>query len=116
MRLGEFVDIVKQSHRNFFPVVDRDSGRFVGMVHLNDIRPYLFDPHLYDAVLLEQIMVTKPKVAAPEDDLAQVLNRMDEHRLFSIPVVSNQRFVGMISKATLLDHYRKELRVQTFNE
>ncbi len=56
------------------------------------------------------------QVASPEDDLSEVLNKMDEHRLFSIPVVSNQRFIGMISKATLLDHYRKELRVQTFSE
>jgi CIC family chloride channel protein len=30
-----------------------------------------------------------------------------------MPVVSNGRFLGMISKATLLDQYRKELRVQT---
>jgi hypothetical protein len=27
--------------------------------------------------------------------------------------VANERFLGMISKATLLDRYRKELKVQT---
>jgi CIC family chloride channel protein len=116
MRLGDFVGIVKQSHRNLFPVEEAQSGRFVGLVDLNDIRPYLFDPHLYDAVLLEQIMNSRPLTAAPEDDLAEVIDKMDANRLFSIPVVSNQHFIGMISKATLLDHYRRELRVQTFNE
>jgi CIC family chloride channel protein len=39
--------------------------------------------------------------------------KMDEDRIFSMPVVSDNRFLGMISKATLLDQYRKELMVQT---
>jgi CIC family chloride channel protein len=30
-----------------------------------------------------------------------------------MPVVSGERFLGMISKATLLDRYRRELMVQT---
>jgi CIC family chloride channel protein len=115
MRLREFVDTVKASHRNYFPVEDPDTGRFLGIIHLDDVRPYLFDPLLYDAVLMEQIMKTGVPVATPQDDLSHVLEKMDAHRLYSIPVVSNHRFVGMISKATLLDQYRKELRVQTFN-
>jgi CIC family chloride channel protein len=38
---------------------------------------------------------------------------MDIKNLFSMPVVMNNRFVGLISKATILDQYRKELMVQT---
>jgi CIC family chloride channel protein len=49
----------------------------------------------------------------PDADLTEVLRKMDSQRLFSMPVVANNRFVGMISKATLLDKYRKELMVQT---
>jgi CIC family chloride channel protein len=49
----------------------------------------------------------------PDDDLSDVLRHMDAHRLFTLPVVSGDRFMGMISKATLLDQYRKELMVQT---
>jgi CIC family chloride channel protein len=30
-----------------------------------------------------------------------------------MPVVANHRFVGMVSKSSLLDQYRKELMVQT---
>jgi chloride channel protein, CIC family len=32
--------------------------------------------------------------------------------LYSIPVVVNHRYMGLISKATILDQYRKELMVQ----
>ena len=38
---------------------------------------------------------------------------LDRIRSFSLPVVDDGRFLGMISKATILDQYRKELMVQT---
>lgn len=113
MLLRDFINIITKSHRNYFPVEDEKTGRFLGMIHLDDIRPYLFNPVMYDAVILEQIMDTRVEAVSADDDLSEVLAKMDEHRLFSMPVISNNRFIGMISKATLLDQYRKELRVQT---
>jgi CIC family chloride channel protein len=113
MRLAEFVEIVKSSHRNYFPVEDKRSRQFVGMIHLDDIRPYLFDPAMHNAVLTGQLMDTSVKTVSLHDDLSEVLQKMDIDHIFSMPVVSDHRFLGMISKATLLDQYRKELMVQT---
>jgi CIC family chloride channel protein len=113
MSLREFIGVVKRSHRNHFPVEEKNGGRFLGMIHLDDIRAYLFNPALYDAVVLGQIMDTRVETVRLDDDLADVLRHMDAHRLFTLPVVSGDRFMGMISKATLLDQYRKELMVQT---
>ena len=113
MKLGDFVKIMQKSHRNFFPVADERTGEFLGLLHLDDIREYLFDPLFYETVFLEQIMDTQVQTVALDDDLAQILDRMDAEGLFSMPVVANNRFVGMISKATLLDKYRSELIVQT---
>jgi len=113
MLLGEFINIVKKSHRNYFPVENEKTGQFLGIIHFDDIRPYLFDPVMYDAVFVGQIMDTKVEVVHPDDDLNEILHRMDEKRLFSMPVVANNRFIGLISKATILDKYRKELVVQT---
>ena len=113
MLLRDFIAIIKKSHRNFFPVEDDQTGDFLGMIHLDDIRPYLFDPVMYDAVFLGQIMNAKVEVVHPDDDLLDVVRKMDMKRLFSMPVVVNNRFLGLISKATILDQYRKELMVQT---
>ncbi|VFQ44312.1 chloride channel core [Desulfoluna butyratoxydans] len=113
MTLREFVEVVKRSTRNHFPVEDPDSGDFLGMVDLDRVRPYLFDTIMYDAVVVEQIMDRKVATVAYGDELAEVLYTMDTQGLFTIPLVVNRRFVGMISKATLLDKYRKELMVQT---
>lgn len=113
MSLRDFVKIVETSRRNYFPVENDETGEFVGMLHLDDIRPYLFNRMLYDAVLIGQIMNPNVETVLPDEDLTKVLRKMDTQRLFSMPVVVNNRFVGMISKATLLDKYRKELMVQT---
>lgn len=112
MKLGDFIAIVQKSHRNFFPVVDEATGEFNGMIHLDDIREYIFDPLLHETVFLEQITDFKVETVNPDDDLADVLDRMDANHLFSMPVVDDGRFAGMISKATLLDKYRRELMVQ----
>ena len=113
MLLRDFIDIIRKSHRNYFPVEDDQNGSFLGMIHLDDIRPYLFDPVMYDAVFLGQIMNTQVEVVHPDDDLLDVVRKMDMKGLYSMPVVINNRFIGLISKATILDQYRKELMVQT---
>ncbi len=113
MLLRDFIAIIKKSRRNFFPVEDDKTGHFLGIIHLDDVRPYLFDPVMYDAVILGQIMNTQVEVVHPDDDLLDVARKMDMKGLFSMPVVVNNRFLGLISKATILDQYRKELMVQT---
>lgn len=113
MLLRDFINIIKRSHRNYFPVESEKNGDFLGMIHLDDIRPYLFDPVMYDTVFLGQIMNTRVEVVHPDDELFEVLRKMDIEGLFSMPVIVNNKFVGLISKATILDQYRKELRVQT---
>ena len=113
MPLRDFLEIVTQSKRNYFPVEDSDTGKFLGMVRFDDIRPYLFNKMMYDTVYIEQIMTHDLDVVHYEDDLSEILKIMDLKKLYSMPVISNGRFAGMISKATLLDQYRKELMVQT---
>lgn len=112
MLLREFLNIVKITKRNYFPVEDSD-GLFVGMLHFDDVRPFLMNSVMYDAVVIEQIMDSNVETVKFSDDLQEVLQIMDKKRLFSMPVIFNNRFIGMISKATLLDFYRNELMVQT---
>lgn len=116
MLLGDFVKVVQKSHRNYFPVKDKKTGKFAGMIHFDDIREYLFNSVMYKAVVIGQIMDNRVKTVTPDEDLNEVLKIMDENRIFSLPVVANDQFLGMISKATLLDQYRKELMVQTYQQ
>lgn len=116
MRLRDMIPVIEQSSRDYFPVEDSKKGHFLGMIRLDHVRPYLFNQDLYDAVLLGQIMdVNVPRVS-PFSDLREVLDLMDKTRSWSLPVVHNTTYMGMVSKGTILDQYRKELVVQSYQE
>jgi CIC family chloride channel protein len=113
MLLRDFILMMKDTHQYLFPVEDRQSGDYLGMVFVDRIRSYLFDEHMHNVLIMEQVMDTGIPTVKPDDDLADVLNLMEQTATQLLPVTENRRFVGMLSKATLLDHYRKELIVQT---
>jgi len=112
MVLGEFVTILKQSEARVFPVVERNTSRFLGIVLVDRVRAYLFDRQMHSVLIVEQIMESNVPTVRSDDELADVINLMESKGFDALPVVDQQQFVGMISKATLLDHYRKELIVQ----
>jgi chloride channel protein, CIC family len=113
MLLGDFVEVYKTTEAQLFPVVDRVTGGYVGVVPVDSIRPFLLDTRLHAALIVEQIMETRIPVIRTCDEVAHVLDLMDRHAAILLPVVEHDRCVGLISKATLLDHYRKELIVQS---
>ncbi len=112
MSLKDLVSVVKQTNRNYFPVENSKTGDFLGMIYLDNVPSYLFDPVLYESVLVEELMNTKVAIISLDDDLSDVFDLFDRTRSFSLPVVQDKKFLGLISKATILDHYRKELMVQ----
>ncbi len=113
MVLKDFIEVIKHSQKYLFPVEDHLDGQYIGMIFIDRIRPYLFDSQMLNVLVTEQVMEARVPRVSPDDELADVLNIMENTRLSKLPVVDNGRFVGMISKSLLLDHYRKELIVQT---
>lgn len=111
MKLGSFVRLVEGSKRNYFAVEDKNK-KFLGIVKLDAVRSFLFNRALYESVLVEEFMETQMPIINPDDSLADVINTMDANGAFSLPVVEHDRFLGLISKATLLDHYRREMAAQ----
>lgn len=83
------------------------------MVIFEDIKSYLFTPELLHTIIVEEVMHFKLITVSLHDNVVEILKKFDRTNLWSLPVVEEGRFLGLISKATLLDHYRKELIAQT---
>lgn len=113
MVFRNFIDMIKISHQLFFPVIEDETGDYLGVIQISAIRKYALDPGMYDMIFLNQIMDTKILTASLENDLQDVLDMMDINNMDSIPVVENDKFIGMISKTRILDLYRRELIMQT---
>jgi chloride channel protein, CIC family len=113
MLLGEFVEIFKHAKRNVFPVVDKDSHHWLGVVYLDDLRAYLFDPTLYSIMTMGSVLQTDlPTIDARETALSAI-QKFESSGAWSLPVIEDGRFIGMMSKSTLFDRYRRELIVHT---
>lgn len=111
--LSELIPKIKKSNRNYFPVLDRETGHLLGMVYFNDIKDLIFDNTLTDTILLEEVMHTDLTTISISDSLNDIQKKFEQTNSWSLPVVENQKYMGLISKATMLDLYRKELKVQT---
>ena len=113
MLLGEFVEIFKNAKRNIFPVVDRESGQWRGVVYLDDLRPYLFDRTLYPIMTMGTVLHTDLPIIDARENGQAAIGKFESSGAWSLPVVENGRFLGMMSKSTLFDRYRRELIVHT---
>ncbi len=112
MTLKEFREVLQRSRRDLFPVVENHTGNYMGTLVLDEIRPYIFSSGFYDQLLVEEVMDRDYPTASPEEELGEILERMNEKEVACVPVVMDGRVLGLLSKATILDHYRWELMVQ----
>ncbi len=113
MLLKDFLPLISQSKRNLFVVEDEESKKFLGMVDFNDLKPYIFDNILINSVIIEEVMRVDFVEVSLNESVASALAKFDESGAWSLPVIDNGYFAGLISKSTILDHYRQELKIQT---
>ncbi|HEX7015464.1 MAG TPA: chloride channel protein [Cyclobacteriaceae bacterium] len=106
--LRGLVEAISRSRRNTFPVVT-DEGKLVGIVHLDNVRETIFRNELYDKVTVKELMSTPEATISPNDNLHQVLKKFDETNQWNLPIVDKGRYVGFLSKSSILTRYRGEL-------
>jgi CIC family chloride channel protein len=111
--LKDLIPIIVKSNRNLFPVIDKANNTYKGMIDWNEIKSYVFDPDLRQSIIVEEIMRQDLPTVSANDTMIEILNKLDASQAWSLPVVEEEKFVGLVSKSTILDHYRKELKAQT---
>ncbi len=106
--LQVLVNAISQSHRNTFPVLGQ-SGELVGLVHLDHVRTTIFQTELYQSVFVKDLMTEPLAKISPDESLHDVLKKFDKSHQWNLPVVEESRYVGFVSKASILSKYREEL-------
>lgn len=108
-QLKDLVDIVKQSEKNIFAVVDTKE-RFVGIIELNDIKQKIFHPEKYGRESVKSLMKKPAAVLHQEQDMHTVMEKFDLTQSWYLPVLSkDKKFIGFISKTKLFAKYREIL-------
>ena len=109
MDLGELVKAISTSHRNVFPVTDKN-GVLLGIVLLDDIRNIMFRQELYHRFTVNKLMTSVPARLFDTDSMEQVMKTFDDTKAWNLPVVDRDgRYLGFVSKSKIFNSYRQVL-------
>ncbi|MCB0373910.1 MAG: chloride channel protein [Muricauda sp.] len=110
MTLGEMLhESVSKSKRNLFPVLDNHQ-KLMGIIVLDDIRPFMFDTEIYDTVFVKNLMHAPPELIFYEtDNMKEVMKKFQDSGAWNLPVIKEGKYEGFISKSKLLTAYRRKL-------
>ena len=111
MTLGEIIHkAVVQSNRNIFPVIEKETNNFKGIILLDDIRTIMFDQTLYNEVKAVDVMVSPPAIINLDKDImTDIMKKFQDSSAWNLPVMKNGAYIGFISKSKLLTVYRRKL-------
>ena len=110
--LGKLVEVVSESSRNVFPVVD-SKGRFQGYVSLEDIRKDMFRSGEYDTLHVFNFMRSAVEYVYDDESMDSVMRKFETTSAWNLPVVrrSDRAYIGFVSKSKIFSAYRDELRM-----
>ncbi|MGF1925297.1 MAG: chloride channel protein [Bacteroidia bacterium] len=108
--VDEMIEIISKSTKNVFAVVDEEQT-LKGIVTLDDIRPLLFGKDNKHLVKMEKMMKPPLTTILVTDEMPENLRKFDETGAWHLPVVDHEnRFVGFLSKSSILASYRQLLK------
>ncbi|MDR1145692.1 MAG: ClcB-like voltage-gated chloride channel protein [Verrucomicrobiales bacterium] len=99
---GEIAQLFVANRFNNLYVVDRQR-RFLGIVSLHEMKPFLNDPNIAQAVIAADLMRDDFPTLTAEQSLAQALQCFSTADVERVPVLDDERrLLGHISKTDLL--------------
>ena len=108
--LAELVEVVAESKRNIFPVVD-SRNHFQGFVSLEDIRRDMFKKDLYETAHVFNYMKSAPAYVYVDEKMDSVMIKFEQTDAWNLPVIEQDRtYVGFVSKSKIFSAYRNQLR------
>lgn len=107
--LRDLVNAISLSHRNLFPVVDKN-GIMKGMVKLSETRSLIFQTSLYDTVKIKDLMYMPKYYVSPRDSMAEVVRMFETSKRYNLAVIDEGKYVGFLSRATVFSDYRENVR------
>jgi CBS domain-containing protein len=98
------LEIMNSKNLNGMPVVNHDH-QLVGMIVKADVYRFLIQQGHYDGYPVERVMSKSVITAEVNEEILVVAKRLRENNIVAIPVLENEKVVGLISMENLLDYY-----------
>ena len=102
--INQALDLMDKLNVNGMPVVD-NKEKLVGMVVKADIYRFMIHPGHYVSCPVEWVMSKSVIVAQSEEEVITVSKRLRENDIIAMPVVEDEKIVGVINIEDLLDYF-----------
>jgi len=113
--IQQLIVAVKRSRRNVFPVVNAHDA-MVGVLTLEDIKEYIFDPNEYPDLKIRDIMYPPATFVSVEDTIDRIAKKIQTTGRYNIPVLDNGKYLGFVSRAKLFSEYQREIEKISMGE
>ncbi|MDV3949392.1 chloride channel protein [Elizabethkingia anophelis] len=101
----EIKDIFINTNQYFIPVLDR-SLMIQGIIMLNDVRKHLFSDQEIDF----SKFIIPANIVSVDDATAKIIRIMEESRHDYVLLTKDGKYIGYITKSTIMDAYRQNLK------
>jgi acetoin utilization protein AcuB len=99
--IEEAIDIMKINSIRHLPVVSKKAGSLQGFVTMADLRIGLI-PSMVGDISLSDVMIKNPITIDPDEDIEIAAQLIYKHKIGGIPVVKNNKLVGIITESDIL--------------
>ncbi|MEQ9591808.1 MAG: chloride channel protein [Cyclobacteriaceae bacterium] len=106
--LRTLIKAISKSRRNMFPVISEDQ-ELKGVILLDSVKEMMFDQSLYDEIKIKDVMSSPRAIISPDESLNSVLKKFEDTEQWNLPVIENDRYLGFLSKSSILSEYRDEI-------
>ena len=98
--IQEAIELMKINSIRHLPVVS-EGNKLEGFITLADLKQGLL-PSMLGEVTLGDLIIKNPIVVGPNDDIEVAAQLIYKHKIGGMPVVENQKLVGIITASDIL--------------
>lgn len=103
------VELLSANEQKIFAVTD-EKNNLKGVIDFEEIRPIIFNSFRVKFTPLSEI-ITQPKAVISFDEgIEKTMKKFEATQSEMLPVVNNGKYLGFISKVSILENYREKLR------
>lgn len=104
----QIMEALGSTQLSFIPVID-DQNKIQGIIYLDNVRPLIIN-NLQNKTLNIAQLITPAIVLEQSDSAKTYIDNFDEHHVQHILVEKQGIYAGYVSKNTLMDAYRENLK------
>jgi len=98
-------DMMDWQQLRYLPI-ESEKGELIGLITHRELLRYFADCYkngMKNPKKLEEIMIQNPIIIRPEQTIVEAMEIMMEHNIGCLPVVNNEKLVGLITEANFLN-------------